>query len=129
MPTLNSNNTVIFEGKLANDPFFNKFPRTDKNTQETKETAVVRFTVALDGGKDGSSNETVYVPCEAWDTAADIIADYKKGDRIAGFGILRNNKWKDKETQEERKEMVIRVSRFFEVNIRSRDDYEDSVIQ
>ncbi len=112
---INGKNDYRFEGAIVNTPKFTVYPTTRDGI--TKENAVVRFTVAISGGKDGESKETAFVPCEAWDTAADRLAQFNQGDKIACIGILRNNKWIDKETNEERKELVCRISRFYPVDV------------
>lgn len=111
---INAKNDFRFEGYIVNSPKFTVYPTTREGV--TKDNAVVRLTVAVSGGKDGNSKETVFIPCEAWDSAANLLAKFQKGDKIACIGILRNNKWLDKETQEERKELVCRISRFYIVD-------------
>lgn len=122
---INAKNDFRFEGSIANTPKYTVYPTTREGL--TKNNAVVRFTVAVSGGKDGNSKEVAYIPCEAWDTAADRIANFQKGDKIACIGIMRNNKWLDKETQEERRELVCRISRFYVVDNNSTMQEDNNV--
>lgn len=118
---VNSNNLFLFKGVIVSPPKFHTWTTTDKAGND-REDAVVRFTMVLEGGKDGCSKEKTRLTFEAWDSAADILAEYKVGDKIGGEGMLRNNKWKDKTTNEERSATVVRMSSFYEIDIRSRDN-------
>lgn len=111
---INLQNDYRFEGTFVNDPKFTTYPTTRNGI--TKENSVVRFTLAVPGGKDGESKEVTFIPCEAWDSGATLLSKFQKGDKIACIGIMRNNKWLDKETQEERRELVCRISRFYVVD-------------
>lgn len=124
---INSKNLWFFEGKIVSEPRFSEYERTDKNTGETKLTSVTRFTLEATGGKSGDSQEALYIGLEVYDSAAHVLATtYSKNDRLAGYGILRNNKRKDKVTGEEWEDIIVRVSRFFPVAVRSLENNEEN---
>ena len=85
-------NLNILRGNLARDP--------ELRTVNTngKSTSVVNFTIAVsreytkaNGDKD---KITTFVPCEAWDSGAEIIGQsFKKGDLVMVEGSLRNDSW------------------------------------
>jgi single-strand DNA-binding protein len=85
-------NIVIVRGNLARDPELRTV------SSNGKQTSVVNFTVATsreytkaNGSKD---KVTSFIPCEAWDTGAEIIGDsFKKGDLVMVEGSLRNDSW------------------------------------
>lgn len=85
-------NINILRGNLARDPEVRVV-----NTSG-KQTTVVNFTVAVSREYTKSNGEkdkiTTFVPCEAWDSGAEIIADsFKKGDLVLVEGSLRNDSW------------------------------------
>ena len=85
-------NINILRGNLARDPEVRVV-----NTAG-KQTTVVNFTVAVSREYTKSNGEkdkvTTFVPCEAWDTGAEIIAEsFKKGDLVLVEGSLRNDSW------------------------------------
>lgn len=85
-------NINILRGNLARDPEVRVV-----NTGG-RQTTVVNFTVAVSREYTKSNGEkdkvTTFVPCEAWDTGAEIIADsFKKGDLVLVEGSLRNDSW------------------------------------
>lgn len=85
-------NINILRGNLARDPEVRVV-----NTAG-KQTTVVNFTVAVSREYTKSNGDkdkvTTFVPCEAWDTGAEIIADsFKKGDLVLVEGSLRNDSW------------------------------------
>lgn len=85
-------NIVIIRGNLARDPELRSI------SSNGKETSVVNFTVATsreytkaNGSKD---KITSFIPCEAWDTGAEIIGkSFKKGDLVLVEGSIRNDSW------------------------------------
>ena len=85
-------NINILRGNLARDPEVRVV-----NTGG-KQTTVVNFTVAVSREYTKSNGEkdkvTTFVPCEAWDSGAEIIAEsFKKGDLVLVEGSLRNDSW------------------------------------
>lgn len=85
-------NIVIIRGNLARDP--------EVRTVSTggKETSVVNFTVATSREytkSNGSKDKiTSFIPCEAWDSGAEIIGrSFKKGDLVLVEGSIRNDSW------------------------------------
>lgn len=85
-------NIIILKGNLARDPELRSI------STGGKQTFVVNFTVAVsreyvksNGDKD---KITTFVPCEAWDSGAEIIGEsFKKGDPVMIEGSLRNDSW------------------------------------
>lgn len=85
-------NMVALRGNLARDPELRKVGSGDKTT------SVVNFTIATsreftraDGTKD---KVTSFIPCEAWDSGAENIAQtFKKGDLVFVEGSIRNDSW------------------------------------
>lgn len=85
-------NINILRGNLARDP------EVRVVNAGGKQTTVVNFTVAVSREYTKSNGEkdkvTTFVPCEAWDSGAEIIADsFKKGDLVLVEGSLRNDSW------------------------------------
>lgn len=85
-------NIVIVRGNLVRDPEIRSI------STGGKDTSVVNFTVATsreytkaNGTKD---KITSFIPCEAWDTGAEIIGkSFNKGDLVLVEGSIRNDSW------------------------------------
>jgi single-strand DNA-binding protein len=85
-------NIVIVRGNLVRDPEVRSI------STGGKDTSVVNFTVATsreytkaNGTKD---KITSFIPCEAWDTGAEIIGkSFNKGDLVLVEGSIRNDSW------------------------------------
>jgi single-strand DNA-binding protein len=85
-------NIVIVRGNLVRDPELRSI------STGGKDTSVVNFTVATsreytkaNGTKD---KITSFIPCEAWDTGAEIIGkSFNKGDLVLVEGSIRNDSW------------------------------------
>jgi len=85
-------NINIIKGNLARDPEVRYLERSGK------QTAVVNFTVATSREYTKANGDrdkiTTFVPCEAWDSAAETIGQtLKKGDLVFVEGSLRNDSW------------------------------------
>jgi single-strand DNA-binding protein len=85
-------NLNIIRGNLTRDP------EARSVTIGNKQTSVVNFTVATSREYTKANGEkdkvTTFVPCEAWDTGAEVIAEsFKKGDLVLVEGSLRNDSW------------------------------------
>lgn len=86
-------NIVLIKGNLARDPMVRSV-----KTNNGKETSVVNFTIATsreytknNGQKDKIKS---FIPCEAWDTGAEIIGkSFEKGDLVMVEGSIRNDSW------------------------------------
>lgn len=77
-------NIVNLIGRLTAEP----------KVTETKETAVARFTVAINRNKD----MTDFINCVAFNTTAELIGDYfGKGDMIGLTGSLRSGSYEGKD--------------------------------
>ena len=91
-------------GNLTRDP---ELRRTSQGT------AVVEFSVALNGRKKGDSREVEYVDFTAWDKDAEFISkNWVKGDRVALTGEYKTDHWNDKNTGEKRKKVYFRLVPF-----------------
>lgn len=64
-----------------------------RKTQSNK--SVVKFTLAVDDGKDGQGNsKTQFIDCQAWEGLAETIQKYVlKGDMVNINGKLVNNNY------------------------------------
>lgn len=85
-------NISVFRGNLVRDPEVRYIDKTGK------QTAVVNFTVATSREYTKANGEkdkvTTFVPCEAWDSGAEVIGNsFKKGDLVFIEGSLRNDSW------------------------------------
>lgn len=63
-----------------------------RKTQSNK--SVVKFTLAVDDGKDGQGSKTQFIDCQAWEGLAETIQKYVlKGDMVNINGKLVNNNY------------------------------------
>ena len=105
-------NIVMLRGNLARDPELRKVGTGDKAT------SVVNFTIATsreftraDGTKD---KITSFVPCEAWDSGAENIAQtFRKGDLVFVEGSIRNDSWEKDGVKHST--LKVRVSNFAKI--------------
>ena len=101
-------NQVTLMGNLVRDPEI-KFTDTGN--------PVGSFSIALNDtwkDKQGERQEYVnYIDCEVWGKTAESISEYfKKGDPIIISGSLKQQRWQDKETDQKRSKVVVRVHGF-----------------
>lgn len=101
-------NKVIQQGNLTADPVTNTLPSGD---------TVTNFSIAVNEGytdKQGQKQErTDYLDCKAYRQTGELIAKYfSKGRPILVDGKLRQEKWVDKTTNENRSKLVIEVKDF-----------------
>ena len=111
-------NINILRGNLARDPDVRKV-----NTN-CKSTSVVNFTIAVSREYTKSNGEkdkiTTFVPCEAWDTGAEIIgASFQKGDLVMVEGSLRNDSWEKDGVKHNT--LKVRVNNFSKITKLSRN--------
>ena len=95
---MKNENMVFLVGNLTRDPEL----RTVKVGEKTVPVVNVRLAVSDEyKTSNGTSNKvTTYVNCEAWDTAAQRIAEgLKKGDPVFIKGSLRPDEWTKGETK------------------------------
>lgn len=76
--------------------------------------AVARFTVAstprVKRGDAWEDGEPSFVPCELWRQPAENFAESaSKGARVVAIGTFRTDRWKDKESGEDRSRMKLTV--------------------
>ena len=120
-------NINILRGNLARDPEV----RSVNTNNGKKTTSVVNFTIAVSREYTKASGErdkiTTFVPCEAWDTGAEIIGEsFKKGDLVMVEGSLRNDSWvKDGVMHNSLK---VRVNNFSKITKLSRNKKEQEAV-
>lgn len=105
-------NMSIFRGNLVRDPEVRYIDSS------SKQTAVVNFTVATSREYTKANGEkdkvTTFVPCEAWDSGAEIIGNsFKKGDLVFIEGSLRNDSWEKDGVKHN--SMKVRVNNFAKI--------------
>jgi len=102
-------NTVILMGNLTRDPDIKQVNAKGKEVTLAAFTlAVSRYYTTANGQKE---QDTVFVPCEAWDSGAVTIGKYLvKGSRMLIEGTLKSDTW---ETDGQKKSRLkVRVGRF-----------------
>ena len=120
-------NMNIIRGNLTRDP------EVRTVTIGNKQTSVVNFTVATSREYTKSNGDkdkvTTFVPCEAWDTGAEIIAEsFKKGDLVLVEGSLRNDSWeKDGVKHSTLKLRVNNFSKITKLSKKKTSDMEEGV--
>jgi single-strand DNA-binding protein len=120
-------NINILRGNLARDPEVRVV-----NTAG-KQTSVVNFTVAVSREYTKANGEkdkvTTFVPCEAWDSGAEIIGQsFKKGDLVLVEGSLRNDSWeKDGVKHNSLKVRVNNFSKITKLSKKSKESAEEVV--
>lgn len=116
-------NINILRGNLARDPEVRSVNTGGKST------SVVNFTVAVsreytkaNGDKD---KITTFVPCEAWDSGAEIIGrSFRKGDLVMIEGSLRNDSWEKDGVKHN--SLKVRVNNFSKITKLSKATSENS---
>lgn len=87
----------------------------DIELKKAGETAVVNFDIAVNEyykvGEEKKEN-VYFFTCEAWGSGAERLANYKKGDCLFIKGILRQDRFTDKDTGKEREKVKLRVQEF-----------------
>ena len=81
-------NNVILTGRLTKDADLRK---------TTSGKSVASFSLAVDRGRKVEGQPTAdYVPCDAWDKAADLLAQYcHKGSLIGVEGKIQTRSYED----------------------------------
>lgn len=116
-------NTVILRGNLTRDPELRYIDSRDKRI------SVINFTVAV--SREYTKNNGVkdkivsYIPCEAWDTGAELIAEsFRKGDLVFVEGSMRNDKWEKDGVKHNT--LKVRVNNFSKITKLKKSDSESS---
>ena len=117
-------NTVILRGNLTRDPELRYIDSRDKKI------SVINFTVAV--SREYTKNNGVkdkivsYIPCEAWDSGAELIAEsFRKGDLVFVEGSMRNDKWEKDGVKHST--MKVRVNNFSKITkLKKSTSSEDS---
>lgn len=110
-------NSVNLYGRIAND----------LELVELKESAYVRFNLAVNDGVDSKGEKkTQFIPIIAWNTTAENICDYcKKGDRLLIEGKINNSSYEDKEGEKRYNTQVI-ASRIHFVETKGESESKES---
>lgn len=118
-------NINLLRGNLARDP--------EVRTVNTngKSTSVVNFTIAVSREYTKANGEkdkiTTFVPCEAWDTGAEIIGEsFRKGDLVMVEGSLRNDSWEKDGVKHN--SLKVRVNNFSKITKLSRNKQEKEAV-
>jgi len=83
--------------------------------------AITNFSVAFDVGW-GEKKRAIFLECKIWGERGESLASLvRKGHRVALTGSLDQEEWTDKQTQEQKKKMVMSVSDFTLIE-RKKDD-------
>ena len=104
-------NIVILKGRLVADPVVKVL-----DLREGK-VPVCTFTVATSRQYTKKSNgekvkEVQYIDCEAWSSGASLIGQYMcKGKEVLLNGLLKQDKWQDKDGNK-RSRLFVRVENF-----------------
>ena len=96
-------NVVALVGCLGRDP-------ETKYLDNGK--VVTKFSIAVNRPKKGGEKETDWFDCEAWGQTAEFASNYvKKGNRVSVVGSIRQEKWEDRTTGQNRSKVMIAVDR------------------
>ena len=118
-------NINLLRGNLARDPEVRSVNTNGKST------SVVNFTIAVSREYTKANGErdkiTTFVPCEAWDTGAEIIGEsFKKGDLVMVEGSLRNDSWEKDGVKHN--SLKVRVNNFSKITKLSRNKQEKEAV-
>lgn len=110
-------NIIILRGNLTRDPEIRTVNPGGKST------AVANFSIAVSREYTKANGErdkiTTFVPCEAWDSGAEIIGQsFKKGDLVMVEGCLRNDSWEKDGVKHN--SLKVRVNNFSKITKLSR---------
>ncbi len=102
-------NTVHISGNIGIEPEFKVFGSGKRK---------VTFSVALNQfGKSGEQVDTIWVPCQAWDTVYDRLFKCQQKAKLSGrkihiTGALAQTKWTDQVTGKNHTKLLIKVQTF-----------------
>lgn len=116
-------NIIILRGNLTRDPEIRTVSPNGKST------AVANFSIAVSREYTKANGErdkiTTFVPCEAWDSGAEIIGQsFKKGDLVMVEGCLRNDSWEKDGVKHN--SLKVRVNNFSKITKLSRKSFDKS---
>lgn len=102
-------NDVMLKGNLTADPEVRNIEVKGKPTSVCNVTLAVTRRFPLQNNEWGE--ETVFVPCEVWDTGAISLGEKcVKGDLLLVRGILKSERWEVE--GQKRSRLKVRVSKF-----------------
>lgn len=96
-------NVVALVGCLGRDPETKYFDSG---------TVVTQFSIAVNRPKKDGVQEADWFDCKAWGKTAEFVTNYiKKGSRVSIAGHLKQEKWVDRNTGENRSKVMIVIDR------------------
>jgi len=102
----NSLNRAVLTGRFVKDPEF---------VELSNDNQMVKFTIAVNNVwiKDGQKQEEVsFIDCVLFGSQAQFIKKYGSKGRLVGIdGRLHQDKWLDKETNEKRSKLIVKVDK------------------
>ena len=113
-------NTVVVVGRSGRDTEAPKYYESGKSR--------TTFSLAVNRWDSKTSSEvTDWFNIDVWDKQAEFAADYvKKGRLVAIDGVIANNRWVDKTTNNERENFYIRANTIKLLG--SKKDAEEAVL-
>lgn len=92
-------NRVLLVGRLTRDP---------ETRYTTSGTAVASFAIAVNRRRGRDQEEVAYIDCEAWDRQAEFVQQwFTKGKAIFVEGRLKQDRWEDKATGQNRSKLLV----------------------
>ena len=83
---------------------------------------LANFSVALSNGKKGEEKPPTWLPCKAWGTTAELIANYcLKGHKIGISGRISSESWIDS-AQKRKSKLIVIVERVDLLEPKSNND-------
>ncbi|MCR4421829.1 MAG: single-stranded DNA-binding protein [Exilispira sp.] len=114
----NDINKIIISGRLTRDPI-----RTEVVTQNGP-TIILKFSIANQTYK---SNEGSFFDCNFWGKRAEYFSNkLSKGALVLIEGELKQDRWKDKNTSENRSKIVINVLNLFLLNFERSTSFKEN---
>ena len=104
------------EGNLGGAPDLQYYP--PKNDPDGEKQAVVNFSVRFDNfvpvGEEFVDKGGFWLDVSIWgDAALHCSRLLQKGSRVRVEGVLREHQWKDKETDEDRKQLQLNARKVY----------------
>jgi single-strand DNA-binding protein len=83
----------------------------DPEVRYVGDSPVAKFSLAIENLRKGGESDTLWMDVEAWGKLAENVGLYvKKGSKVAVSGSLKQEKWVDKGTGQERTKILIKAS-------------------
>ena len=102
---MSAKNSFYMIGNLGDEPEYK--PETGPKDKEGKKADLTTFSVAVDRKDIGSKDVVDWFDVECWGRLAERCAEFlKKGAKVAVFGRMKKDTWKDKESGSNRSKIV-----------------------